>query len=65
MLLAILPTGTTSASAHADMAWVRRYKTPVNFNDVAHAIALGDSGHAYVTRYDYCGVPDCECACVY
>ncbi len=34
---------------NGDTAWVRRYNGPANSGDLAHAIAVDDSGNAYVT----------------
>ena len=50
-------TGTDCATIkylpNGDTAWVRRYNGPANANDVAHRLALDDSGNVYVIGYSF------------
>ncbi|NIN01404.1 MAG: hypothetical protein GTO24_25920 [candidate division Zixibacteria bacterium] len=56
--IGILAFGAIPAMAEmiADTAWVRRYNGPGNSGDWAYAVAVDDSGYAYVTGESYGGV---------
>jgi hypothetical protein len=38
---------------NGDTAWVRTYKGPGNYEDIADAVTVDDSGNAYVTGYSF------------